>query len=698
MILELFDWETHMAKRLALICSLFLFIGLAAAEEPAPLANTTTAAVDTPHYVSPMEVVVTTSRTPLTVRETAAAVSVVGAEYLKAMPRTIAVDEALRLVPGVRIDNQADGSRVHLAIRGQGILTERGIRGTKVLLDGIPLNDPSGFAPDFYDVDWATVERVEVLRGPAAALYGSGGSAGVINIVTKDGGAAPLAVDLMGMAGSHDFWKSFAQMSGTQNGVSYRASASRMMGDGYRHHTRFWGNNLYFKAHTTTHGINLMPIIAGTDFYNDNAEGLNVDQVKENPRMANPDAIPFNEYMRTGRITAGVVGSAKMSDNQDVQFQAAYRATRFTEAVPSAVAQRDMAFPGASLQYTLHLGHGSIKSHVSAAVDAGWQTIKEERFMNLGGALEGAQLSRQTIQQSGIGVSLTDQMEFGPRWSGMASVRYDAVKNKLTDHWAQPTDLSGTANFEKATGRLGFTYSPRTDLNLYASVGQGFLPPATEELINNPNQQGGFNQDLKSATSQSEEIGARGSLCKTLNYDVALFYLTTDKDFDRYRMTARPLETFYRNLGHSRRIGAETALMWTPIKPLDVKLAYTYSNFKYTKPDSIKDNWLPNCPQHQLMADVEFRPVRHVTLGLSSETQTEWQIDTKNSVKQDGFTLVSARAAWSWTLGSLPGELFVSARNIFGEKYIAFTEPDPDGNSYQPGPTQEVFAGMKVNF
>jgi len=56
--------------------------------------------------------------------------------------------------------------------------------GIGVILDGIPLNDPSGFAPDLYDVDWATVQNIEVLRGPAAGLYGSSGSAGIIDITT----------------------------------------------------------------------------------------------------------------------------------------------------------------------------------------------------------------------------------------------------------------------------------------------------------------------------------------------------------------------------------------------------------------------------------------------------------------------------------------------------------------------------------
>ncbi len=123
-----------------------------------------------------VEITVTAPRVEIPLKKNPAATTVVETPILGTMPRTIAIDEALKLVPGVKVDNQADGERVHLSIRGEGILTERGTRGIKTLVDGIPLNDPSGYVSDFYDIDWTAVRRLEVLRGPAAAFYGSGSS------------------------------------------------------------------------------------------------------------------------------------------------------------------------------------------------------------------------------------------------------------------------------------------------------------------------------------------------------------------------------------------------------------------------------------------------------------------------------------------------------------------------------------------
>src|SRR5689334_19131827 len=146
----------------------------------------TTSKADTPVVANPFTVVVTGSRQSIPLRLNPAATTVIGAATLARMPRGTALEEALFTLPGARVDNQADGERVHLSVRGQGILTERGIRGIKVLMDGLPLNDPTGIAPDLYDVDWSTVNRLELLRGPAAALYGGGGSGGVLNLFTAD--------------------------------------------------------------------------------------------------------------------------------------------------------------------------------------------------------------------------------------------------------------------------------------------------------------------------------------------------------------------------------------------------------------------------------------------------------------------------------------------------------------------------------
>jgi iron complex outermembrane receptor protein len=169
-----------------------------------------------------------------------------------------------------------------------------------------------------------------------------------------------------------------------------------------------------------------------------------------------------------------------------------------------------------------------------------------------------------------------------------------------------------------------------------------------------------------------------------------------------YRVPGRPLETFYRNAGDTRRYGVETSLGWFPTSRLAIELAYTFSDFEYTNIKSLfgdfQDQVMPNAPRHQVALDPSWRIGGHFVVGLALDGQSLSYVDQTNTTWIDGFVLVSPRLAYRFKSKSLEGELRLSSRNVFGKEYIAFTEPDPDGNSYQPGPTREVFAGVQLSF
>ena len=671
---------------------------------------------DTLEYKYP-EVVVTAPRMVLPLKEIPFATSIVGQEPIHNLPRAIAMDEPMKLVPGVKVDNQANGSRVHLSIRGQGILTERGIRGIGILLDGIPLNDPTGFAPDFFDVDFSSVERIEVLRGPAASLYGGSASGGIINIVTQNAPNAPLSGDASFMGGSNGFWKGFGQFGGSANAINYRVSFSRSMGDGYRDHTHFQINNIYAKAtYTPSASLQLTPIISRSESYHENPEGINLDQYNENPKQANPDAIPYNEYLSTNRTSYGLTGSYRFNEKNALDFNGYDKNTLFTEANNRTFNHRTISTPGASLQFTTRAGEpdDALRNRLSVGADFRWQIIDEHRVDNLH-SIEGDTIrSKEQIKQSGTGLFLIEKLDIGPKYGVMVCLRYDDIHNELIDQLKNPIDLSGTADFSKTTFRFGFTYTPLPDYMMFASWGQGFLPPATEELAQNPDHFGGFNVHLTSATSEGFELGVRQSLSNQFRYEFTGFSLTTQNDFDRYRISnpLRNQETFYRNAASSQRTGVEFYMDFTPDRDVELQAAYTFSSFQYTNSTPIQvvmddptikkyvvdGNWLPNSPRHQLYVDLQYMLSPKFSLGLSAEAQARTYIDGADveSEAAAGYTLVHGRVRYGWQVAGVEGEFILQLRNIFNTKYVAFTEPDPGGNAYQPGSGREFFGGLRI--
>lgn len=663
-----------------------------------------------------VEITVTAPRVEIPLKKNPAATTVVETPILKLMPRTIGIDEVMKLVPGVKADNQADGERVHLSIRGEGILTEHGTRGIRTIVDGIPLNDPSGYVSDFYDVDWATVRRVEVLRGPAAAFYGSSSSGGIINVMSRNGGTDPISGSAYLLRGGFEFKKGLGEIGGTLGIMNYSIAGSMLTGDGYRDHSAYKADKARGKfGFTLSPTVKITAILSWVDYFNQNPEGLNLDWFSADPkvlrRKANPDSYTFNEYQKTQRATGGIVGSIGLGPNIELAVTAYYRHTNYTESVPSSVIHRDFDLPGLTLQINHRSGRESLKNHLSAGVDYAWQSFDELKRPNLGGAVEGSNiLSDQTMTQTGAGIFVLDRLEIGPHWDVSAIGRYDRITNELNDHLQSGgVDLSGKVAYKRATGRIGVTWNPLADFGLYASWGTGFLPPGTEELVNNPYALGGYNTSLVAATSSGEEVGARGSIGESLSYDVALFHLATKEDFGRYRIADRPLETFYGNVGSTKRYGLEMSLAWFPVESLVMRLAYTYSHFKYDTVETLTgetytDTWLPNIPDHQLHANAEYFITRSLTAGAGLEYVSAWYIDSTNRILENGYgrtdpyTLVHVRLAYRFDFEAIPLEIILSGSNIFNVLYYGFTEPDPDGNSYQPAPTAEWSLGLRMGF
>ena len=691
---------------------------------------------DTTRTIRLNEVIITSNRTPVLLKNNPGALTLVTSPALSLMPKGIGAEEALRLVPGVRIDNQHDGERVHLSIRGQGILTERGLRGIGVLIDGIPVNDPSGFAPDLYDADWSTLEKIEVLRGPAAGLYGTGGAGGVLNLTTKNGGATPLGGEVSQTLGSNGFSRSFVQLDGSQQTLDYRISFGRTDGDGYRDHQAFWSNKLYEKVNFHPTGkLMLTQIISHTDYFQQNPEGLNLLQF-DNLRQANPDACPFNEYQKTNRTTAGLTGMYKISKRQEISATSYLRNGKYKETSNRAAEYRTITNPGASLQYNLHLNSKEAKHTLSAGADLKWQDISMYKLQSAGNPYReestdetnietDSLLANQLINQRSTGIFALYKLELG-KLNLIANVRYDDIRNELTDKMLGADTAVTSKSFSQTSVRLGASYELPAGIAVFANFSQGFMPPSTEELANNPVGYSGFNTHLVPATSNSFEIGARGSVNNRFNIEITGFIMKTENDFFRFKQSGRGnQEVFYGNAGNSKRNGIELFMSYEIRSNLSIQMAYTLADYTYTSASidpvytdtayvlttpPAEGQWLPNSPKNQLYAELVYTLNKNFKFSLGTEYQSKWAIYTdakayNNELDpaiyqnwQDGFNLYHARIAYLWQLKGLKGECSLFARNITGEKYMAFTEPDPDGNSYQPGPSTEINASLKIKF
>jgi vitamin B12 transporter len=171
-------------------------------------------------------IIVTASRLREPLERALSSVSVITEQDI-ARQQAVTVSEVLRAVPGM--DVQSSGGTY-------GSMTDLRLRGAEpdqllVLLDGMEVNSSWLASFNFADLPVENVEWIEVVRGPASALYGSEAVGGVVNIISKRGSGGPRsALTLEG--GSLGTARGLFSMNGSAGSVDYSLSLSRLISDG----------------------------------------------------------------------------------------------------------------------------------------------------------------------------------------------------------------------------------------------------------------------------------------------------------------------------------------------------------------------------------------------------------------------------------------------------------------------------------
>lgn len=175
-----------------------------------------------------LQITITANRSETAIQRTGSAITVISAEDIrKSNPASLA--EVLRSVPGLDL-TETGGPGGSTAVRLRGANAGQ----TLVLIDGMRVNDPSGSSGEF---DFAAlapglIDRVEVLRGPQSALYGSDAIGGVINIITRRG-RGPLSTYGQIEGGSYGTASANAGAYGTRGPWHYAFAVNSLKSDGF---------------------------------------------------------------------------------------------------------------------------------------------------------------------------------------------------------------------------------------------------------------------------------------------------------------------------------------------------------------------------------------------------------------------------------------------------------------------------------
>jgi iron complex outermembrane receptor protein len=244
-------------------------------------------------------VVVSGTRAEHTSFDLPASVDVVDAAQIADTQLRVNASEALVAVPGVVVRNRENYAQdLQISSRGFGTRSAFGVRGVRLVADGIPATMPDGQGQAAtFNLDIA--ERIEVLRGPFSALYGNH-SGGVVQLFTREPKGAPV-VESSFSGGSYGQRKLDVNASGKTDGIGYLLDASRFETDGYRDHSAATREQAYAKLVVEPSSTSRLVITASGLRQDDTQDPLGVSWAtyQRDPRAGEIDTTDTQTPQRT---------------------------------------------------------------------------------------------------------------------------------------------------------------------------------------------------------------------------------------------------------------------------------------------------------------------------------------------------------------------------------------------------------------
>ena len=693
----------------------------AAAQEPTPPDTT---GRDTSRVARLPELEVSVTRTPEPLARVPYAVGVLDRTDLQRGQPTVGLDEALNNIPGVVVSNRYNFSLdQRISIRGFGARSNFGVRGIKILLDGIPQTLPDGQS-QLTNVEFANLSRAEVLRGASSSLYGNA-AGGVVAFQTEPAVQARFGQRVRAQAGSgrrngDAFYKWQSWSSGRLGSASGTLSLSQFKADGFRQHS----------------AAEIRQLNAGVNYlFSGGTLATLRFSAADNPKAENPGALTRAEYL--GNPDSAAANNIRRNADKDVQQQQLALGVRHLDAAgnefdvsvfgllrdlenplaappPGAFVPNvgtyvriDRAVGGARVSGTRRLGDAPAAPRVSVGADLQRMRDDRQNFRAVAGAPTDSVLIDQREKITEFGPFA--QAQWAPREEALlnAGLRYDWVRFDVTDrHLSDGVDNSGARTTDALSGHVGASWSFGGRLVPYVNISTSFETPTTTELVNQPNSTGGFNTGLKPQRAVNYEIGARGQPTPRVRYSVALFLgRLTDAIVQQQEVGGR---AFFVNAGRTHNDGAEAGLSVTPVDGLTLNGAYTYSHYRFTDyvdaaGNSLVGNRLPGVPDHFWRFGVRgalpygfYADADHtLTSSVASDDANTGSLFADSW----GAGVTNLRLGWDGDVGVMSFAPFVGVNNLWDRRYVgSVTINGVGGRVFEPAPRRVIYFGTEIGY
>ncbi|MDA9140226.1 TonB-dependent receptor, partial [Flavobacteriaceae bacterium] len=611
--------------------------------------------------------------------------SVQSVDEFQKIYQQLSLQEYLVAVPGLFTQNANNYAQdLRISLRGFGARAAFGIRGIKLIVDGIPETTPDGQG-QLDNLPLGLLSSVEVLRGPSASLYGNA-SGGVLYLNTLDQ-LENETIQLQSRLGAFGF-QSY-QLNTSLKGKKTVAllHMNRTKTDGFRQFSGFEQTLFNTKIkHSFSPKSTLQLQLNYTESPRaEDAGGIKLKDTEADWSQARQRNVEYDTYESIKQFKSGLRWQKNWGDQWNLDTYGFYIFRDFYGKLPFEnggivdLARNYYGF-GTRLNYKQDMHRWQI------GIETAQQADQRDRYLNLKGA-QGSLSFSQLESFDSFGFYILDEI----RWEKVllrTSLRYDDLR-------LGADTVSEDQTYQVLNPSVGLSYEVASQQRLFANFSSSFETPALSELSANPSGAEGLNLELEPARALNYELGWKGLWAKT-RMEANVFFIESTNEILPYELEAFPGRAFYRNAGATQRWGIEVfgSYQW---EKLELQASMTQAQYRFVENGTLKDTTLPGIPNSQFFLQLGYTSLENWQFQLTGEHIGSLYADTANEVQIEAFQKVRLQGGKTTALGDLELNLFAGINNLFDVRYFDNIRLNAfGGRYYEPAPGRNFFVGLSL--
>ena len=597
----------------------------------------------------------------------------------------LSLQEYVEAVPGLFAQNATNYAQdLRISIRGFGARAAFGIRGVKIIIDGLPETTPDGQG-QLDNVPLGILRNIEVLRGPSASLYGNA-SGGVLYLNTMDT-LENQNVQFQSRWGSFGF-RSYQLNTGIKKKKTLALfHASHTQTNGYRTFSGFEQSlfNIKVKQQLTPQSKVHFQLNYTHSPRAEDAGGLTLEETLADRNQARQRNNDFDTYESIDQFKTGLRWQQQWRSQWRLETYAFYNYRTFYGKLPfengGIVALNRNYFGLGS-----HLNYQQGGHRWQLALETAQQADQRNRYNNLEG-VQGTQSFSQLERFGSIGIAVLDEIQW-KHFLLRTSIRYDDLR-------LGADTVSQQQLYQVLNPSIGISYKLAPFQQLYLRYASSFETPALSELSANPNGKEGLNLALEPSRANNYELGWKGNW-KKLKLEATGFYIKSSNEILPYELEAFPGRSFYSNEGATSRTGMEFFGRYQG-KHWDVQASATQAQYHFLEGNNKRGKALPGLPNTQFFVQFNYQTSNHWQFLITGVHYGAFYADSANSVAINPYQKIRVQASKKLLWKGQEFQLLGGINNLFNTSYFDNVRINAFGKRfYEPAPGRNFFVGLSL--